>query len=104
MDTSTNDVDHELFRALHEMSAAEYILAIELTQGKREMGVLIEMAREIEQREADFVTCLANGTGFNLAMLRSQALDELKAEFPVVFKFLEEFYGKFIGIPTFSKN
>jgi len=101
---ATNGVDHELFRALHELSAAEYILAVELTQGEREMGVLMEMAREIEMPRADFVICLANGTGLNLPMLRSQALDELKAEFPVVFKFLEEYCGKFTGIPTVSKN
>ena len=105
MDKSTSGVDHDLFRALNELSAAEYILAIELTQGKRELGVLMEMAREIEQQEADFVACLANGTGKNLPMLRSRAMDELKVEFPVVFKFLEELNGKLFGVPiTFSKN
>ena len=104
MGKSTNGGDHELFRALNELSAAEYILAIELTEGKREMRVLIKMAREIEQRETDFVICLANGSGKNLPMLRSQALDELKTEFPVVFNFLEKCCGKFLSLPTFSKN
>lgn len=84
-------VERELFRALSEMSAAEYILAIELIGGKREMGVLMEMARELELGErADFAICLANGTGWNLPLLRNNALDELRSEFPVLFKFMEE--------------
>jgi hypothetical protein len=100
-------VERELFRALSELSAAEYILAIELIEGKRELGVLIEMARELEPVErADFAICLANATEWNLPLLRNHALDELKSEFPVVFEFMEEVCGNNIRVPKaiFSKN
>jgi len=100
-------VERDLFRALSAMSAAEYILAIELIGGKREMGILIEMARELEPIErADFAICLANGTGFNLPLLRNHALDELRSEFPVVFKFMEEVVcGSIVGTKAiFSTN
>ena len=100
-------IERELFRALSELSAAEYILAIELIGGKREMGVLVEMARELEPVErADFAICLATATGLNLPLLRNHALDELRSEFPVVFEFMEEVCcGNNVGTKAiFSKN
>ena len=100
-------VERELFRALSELSAAEYILAVELIGGKREMGILMEMARELEPLErADFAICLANGTGVSLPLLRNHAMDELKSEFPVLFRFMEDVCGSNLRVPKaiFSTN
>lgn len=108
---------------LQMLNAAEFMLAMLLVNGVK-TKVLVRIARELplprsspiskteigeeggETEGADFVRCLANGTGENLPLLRSQALDELRSEFPTVFKFLEENNGssRVIRVPVFGRN